>query len=145
MKALFLALTFLGAPLSAQQGFDVSVTEACMADALGYEEQQYCVGAAARQCMEYLEDSQGFAGCAGAEAAWWEARINGSFARISSAANEEQANALAKMQAAWLAYRDEICAFEQVFGAGEAVSEAECLLWKTGDQAVFLEDYLPRN
>ncbi len=147
MRHLPLALTLAAAPLAAQQGFDISATEACMAEAYGYEERQYCVGAAARQCMEYLGDSEGLARCAAQETAWWETRMAASVTRISAddSLSATQVDALAKMQAAWRAYVDESCAFELAFGADHAASLAECLLWKTGDQAVLLEDYLPRN
>ena len=139
-----LALLLAG-PLHAQEGFDISLTVACMEDAITYEERQYCVGSAARQCMEYLGDSEGMARCAGAEAAWWETRMNATFETIFKGAevSADQATALARMQAAWRAYRDESCDFEQAFGAGQATSKAECLLWMTGDQAVYLEDYVP--
>ena len=140
-----MSAVLLGSPVAAQEGFDISITASCMEDAISYEERQYCVGSAARQCMEYLGDSEGMARCAAAETAWWEARMNANFEMIFKGAevDADQAKALARMQVAWLAYRDESCAFEQAFGAGQAASKAECLLWMTGDQAVYLEDFMP--
>jgi len=147
MKKVILALLLFAPPLAAQQGFEINITENCMADAISYEERQYCVGAAARQCMEYLGDTAGLARCAGAEAMWWEARVNVNVERISQdeSLTSVQVEALTRMQAAWQDYRDASCAFEQAFAEEQTASEAECLLWRTGDQAVLLEDYLPRN
>lgn len=142
-RALALAL-LMARPAAAQEVFDISATETCMNEAISFEERQYCVGASARICMEYLGGSEAMARCAAEETAWWMARMDVTLGRIATAENVSaaQGEALARMQAAWLGYRDESCAFEQAFGSGEAASESECLLWKTGDQAVLLEDYI---
>lgn len=144
---IWAAIWLLAAPVMAQEVFDISATEACMNEAISFEERQYCVGASTRICMEYLGDSEAMARCATQETAWWDMRMDATLGQITKAerVSAGQAEALARMQAAWVNYRDESCAFEQAFGAGEAASQAECMLWKTGDQAVLLEDYIIGN
>jgi len=137
--------TLLAGPATAQNAFDISGTEACMQEAISFEERQYCVGASARNCMENLGEAADMAFCAGQEVEWWEARMNANLQDISGwpELSAAQRSALERMQAAWLAYRDESCAFQQIFGGGQGSQEAECRLWMTGDQAVYLEDYVP--
>jgi len=144
MRVLFCLLLFTG-PIAAQDVFDIEITAACMEEANSYEERQYCVGASTRRCSEHLEDPIMAVMCAKSETIWWEAQIATLVQTISRSAetNEAQAKALARMQADWLRYRDNSCAFEQAFGAGQAAPEVDCLLWMTGDQAVYLFEYAP--
>ncbi len=133
----------LAGPLAAQEGgFDIGATADCMEEALTSEERRFCVGAATRQCIDYAADPALAESCARQETAWWESRMAAVQQEIAASADAAQAGALMRVQAAWLDYRDSSCAFEQAFGAAE-ISEAECLLWLTGDHAVYLEDYLP--
>lgn len=138
-------MLLLAGPVVAQDTFDISFTAACMEDAITSEERSFCVGASTRQCIEHLGDPAVVLACAQAETAWWSERMATVFKQISRSAevDADQAKALAQMQAAWLAYRNTSCAFERAFGAEQGLVETECLLWMTGDQAVYLEDYMP--
>ena len=137
----------LGSPVAAQEGFDISVTEACMEDALTYEERQYCVGSAARQCMEYYGNSESMARCAVAEIAWWEARAGMSIRQImmEDTENVELATAILRMHVTWKDLSDRQCAFEQLIGAQQGENKSECLLRMTGEQALYLENFVPRK
>ncbi len=144
MRVLWVFLLLAG-PLAAQDAFDIGATKACMENAISHEERQYCVGASSRGCMEHLEDMAGMARCAVQETAWWEARMDENIRLISEGteADTAQVKALLRMQAAWGAYRESHCAFEQAFAFEPEAVQAECMLWLTGDQAVYLEDYVP--
>ena len=158
--ALTLALT-LATPLAAQskdQGglrFDPGPTQACL-DGGGWRD---CIGVAMQACIDATpggNSTVGMAGCANAEAEWWDARLNAEYQALMTrerAADDEWmpipgqaprpsgAESLRAAQRAWIAWRDATCAYEELQwwgGTGASGAGAGCRLYLTGEQVLRL-------
>lgn len=139
--------------------FSPAATEACLAAALVDEtDPAACIGRAAEACMSENEGGGSTAGmnfCMGAEADWWDARLNAAY-KVLMAQNEvtdsemadpgsaapRMAPALRAMQRAWIAYRDATCAYEVTWwggGTGGGPAWASCIMDLTARQTLRLE------
>lgn len=167
----FLALALAGGlaavapvqPAAAQDAavFSPAATEACLANAGPGPAAEGCAGLSAARCM--ADTPQGDTTycmilCFGAEADWWDARLNASYAKRMKAERATDAEmaamgrqgpsaaeALRDMQRAWITFRDARCAYEAVqwmggSGAGPAV--AACHMRETARQTLIIEQTL---
>lgn len=148
---------------AAQEGavFSPDATLACLAEAAPGLPSEACAGRAAARCMADTpqgDTTYGMILCFGAEAEWWDARLNASYARRLAAERAIDADlaamgrkgasaeeALRQMQRAWIPFRDARCAYEAVqwlggSGAGPAV--AACHMRETARQTLIIEQVL---
>jgi uncharacterized protein YecT (DUF1311 family) len=162
MIRLALVLTLLATPLAAQSKgedeglrFDPGPTMACL-DRGGWRD---CIGLAMMACIEGTpggNSTAGMAGCANAEAEWWDARLNAEYQALM--ADERAADAewqpipglaprpsgvetLRAAQRAWIAWRDATCTYEELQwwgGTGASGAGAGCRLYLTGEQVLRL-------
>ena len=117
-----------------------------------------CIGTAAEACMVTNEGGGSTAGmgfCLGAEAGWWDDRLNAAYKALvvaHTALDAEMADlgsaaprrvpALRDMQRAWIAFRDAACEYEVTGwggGTGGGPAWAGCILDMTARQALRLE------
>ena len=138
--------------------FDARLTQACL-DQGGWRD---CIGIAAQACMNKTPGGLSTAGmviCNGAEADWWDARLNVEYRALMERLRAEDAawqpvpdmpprpsgaEGLRAVQRAWIAYRDATCAFEQARwwgGTGASVAGAGCRLRLTAEQVLALVSY----
>jgi uncharacterized protein YecT (DUF1311 family) len=136
--------------------FEPAPTEACLAAAPA--DLASCIGHAADACM--LENPQGettmgMGFCLSREWEWWDARLNVAYAALMElhAAGDARARAeglevpsvaeaLRRMQRAWIAYRDASCDYERAQwsgGTGGGPATAACLMQHTGVRTLELE------
>ncbi|KUF09104.1 lysozyme inhibitor LprI family protein [Pseudoponticoccus marisrubri] len=157
LKPMLAALTVLGTPLAAQElVFAPDATLTCMGNNDGFE--QVCIGLAAEQCMADTpggDSTVGMGGCLGAEADWWDGRLNAAYqARLAEAQQADadaaeygytappQEETLRAMQRAWIAFRDAKCAWAGALwggGTGQGPAMADCRMTTTAEQALYLE------
>lgn len=152
---LVLALTLLATPAAAQDlVFDGSRIAACYSNVFG-NEARACIGAEAERCMTETPggtSTAGMSGCLSLEHDWWDARLNAVYAEVRAAARDmdatageyapSQADALVAMQRAWIAFRDERCAYERSWwggGTGGGPATMACLMQMTAEQVIYLE------
>ena len=160
MKALWLsaALSLGIAPALAQE---VPLDETLIRQCLRGGGDAQCIGVAVEPCIAGLGGYSTVAhqACARAELAWWDGLLNEAYgtamarARDSDAANATEirasvrpsdADALRRMQRAWIAFRDAACGYEALQwwgGTGASGAEAECLMRMTGEQALALQGF----
>ncbi|WP_424941793.1 lysozyme inhibitor LprI family protein [Aliiroseovarius crassostreae] len=160
--AAIFALTCAGAPALAQDvtySFDATVT--CLAEKGDSGEAHQCFGAAANACMESTEygwSTAGMVQCLDAEVNDWDRRLNTAYGLLmkhSKAIDAEmaelgssapsQAEALRKMQRAWIPFRDASCEYERSTwggGTGGGPASLSCYLHLTAQQAWSLEQNL---
>jgi uncharacterized protein YecT (DUF1311 family) len=173
-RAHFLALVwvivgaFVGAfvgpgPGLAQDGavFSPAATEACLASAAPGLAAEACAGLSANRCMADTpqgDTTYGMILCFSAEADWWDARLNASFAARMKDARAMDADvmpmgrpvpsaamALRDMQRAWIAFRDARCAYEAALwmgGSGAGPAVGACLMRETARQTLIIEGTL---
>jgi len=155
--ALFGAAVLLATPGQAQSLiFSPLETENCF-NVGGWEDE--CVGASAYACMQNTpggDSTAGMSGCLGAEADYWDARLNMSYQRAMARARSYDADmggssapsvagAMQEMQRAWIGFRDGLCDFERSTwggGSGGGPATAECLMRATAKQTLYLENAL---
>lgn len=156
-----LILAFVAFPAVAQElPFSPAATEACLAMAESPGARLDCVGASAEACRsrDGISSEFAIAVCYGAEADYWEARLNTAYRTLMAleyGATEERrtagilapdtALALQDMQRAWSPYRDAACWYEfATFGGepGGGPANARCLMQVTARQAMALEAQL---
>lgn len=120
-----------------------------------------CIGASADECMMNTEGGDttaGMGGCLDAERAYWDARLNAAYGARMTAAREadaeakaggwtapSQAEALREMQRAWIPFRDARCGYAAALwsgGTGAGPATLGCLMLTTGEQALYLENYV---
>ncbi|GAA4223666.1 uncharacterized protein YecT (DUF1311 family) [Sagittula marina] len=160
MKALIMALAVLPVGALAQDvTFSPEATMQCLMEDPGAGVS--CIGASADKCMEDTDGGDstvGMGGCLDAERAYWDTRLNAAYgARMkeAKAADAEakaggwsapsQADALREMQRAWIPFRDARCTYAAALwsgGTGAGPAATGCLMLTTGEQALYLENYV---
>lgn len=149
-KAIFCVAVACGATAVAAQepAFRIDATENCLQEAVGQAERVACIGAASHACLSDPDNGGGsFVGsfCYQEESNYWDSRLNASYQVIMADAKVDSpalADALLKLQRAWIVYRDARC--QAVFdawgeGTGRSPAYAECLMRMTAEQTLFLE------
>ena len=137
--------------------FSPDATVDCLADASDHGAREACIGRAAEACYsrEGIYSNFAIGVCFGAEADYWDARLNTAYAtligtEIALAEDLEKdgvfapdaVTALRDMQRAWMPFRDAACWYEVTTwggGSGSGPASAECLMHMTGRQALALE------
>ena len=156
---LVVALGMVPGLAGAQVVFSPEGTMQCMMENPGMEVS--CVGVSADECMADTEgggSTAGMSGCLDAELTYWDARLNAAYgARLTAAkaADAEakaggwtappQEEALRAMQRAWIAFRDARCEYAASLwggGTGGGPAAIGCLMLTTGEQALYLENYV---
>ncbi|SNX70266.1 uncharacterized protein DUF1311 [Cereibacter ovatus] len=162
-----LSLLLIAAPLAAVAQpipFDPAKTEACLAAKKTPAERSACIGVAAAQC---LRDTPGAteveeATCLATETNWWRDRMapaydramkeaalrDVEFAKSISQGGSRMTDDLELMQAAWKDWSEKRCFFEAMRRRGKAdrmVVAADCMMRRTAEQALLLEDVTDRK
>lgn len=147
------------APAVAQDiSYDFSKTTSCLAEKGNDGEAHQCFGDAAADCMEQSAGGWSTAGmikCLGAEVQDWDKRLNTAYGilmtrlkaddaemRALGSAAPSRADALKKMQRAWIPFRDSSCEYERSHwagGTGGSPASLSCYLTLTATQAWSLE------
>ncbi len=155
----FVFLTAL--PTHAQElVFSMRATDDCIGDVRPGAEAA-CVGRSAEQCMIDSEgggSNLGASACYGKELEAWDARLNDWYAEALREAREADADmegmsftppsqeeALRQMQRAWITFRDAKCEHVASLyqgGTGAGPASAECQMYETGAQAIYLRRLL---
>lgn len=157
MKAL-ITFTFLAQTVGAQElPFTPAATESCLAGAASLSVRDGCVGKSAEACYsaEGVHSSYAIGVCFGAEADYWDTRLNEVYTalldaetamhddmRAIGATVPDAAAALRDMQRTWIHFRDAACWYEYTTwggGTGGGPANAECLMHVTARQALELE------
>ena len=158
MRAGALLLIGLAAPLAAQaQGagvdFDPAPLESCLSNA---GDPAACIGKAAENCIGVDASPTDRRACYDAERALWSDRAAtalDSLRRAAAASDAAQIVAgkspsglqgaqLGEAEAAWARYRDGACAYGAALqGAGVEADEARCLMRKTAEHALELQNW----
>ena len=132
--------------------FSTWQTEHCFENG-GWEEE--CVGASARVCMENTpggDSTYGMSGCLNAEWQYWDGRLNAAYRGAMARARAFDVDnggfgasvedAMRQMQRAWIPFRDAQCDYEMSTwggGTGGGPAVAECLMYATANQTLYLE------
>ncbi|EBA08706.1 lysozyme inhibitor LprI family protein [Sagittula stellata] len=130
--------------------FSPQDTADCVASGQPFEG---CIGAAAETCMERNGSATVvMSACYDKEAQWWDSRLNAIYSDVMAQARDmdtengehapSQADALRRMQRAWIDYRDETCSYEaSQWGGGTGAGPAfnACLMRMTAEQSHYLE------
>ena len=137
--------------------FTPDATVDCLAEAPDRGAREACIGKAAEACYsrEGVYSNYAIGVCFGAEADYWDARLNTAYAALIGAeialAEEMKKDgvhapdtvaALRDMQRFWVPFRDAACWYEFTTwggGSGGGPANAECLMHMTGRQALALE------
>ncbi|MDA5094072.1 DUF1311 domain-containing protein [Aliiroseovarius sp. KMU-50] len=157
--AIICALTCVGAPALAQDviySFDATVN--CLAEKGEEGEAHQCFGTSANACMETTDggwSTLGMVQCLDAELKDWDRRLNTAYGLLMKHSKEvdaemaewgssapSQAEALRKMQRAWIPFRDASCEYERSTwggGTGGGPASLSCFLHLTAQQAWSLE------
>lgn len=157
MRAL-ICMFFLACPAMAQDlPFSPAATEDCLAQAADRGAREACIGRSAEACYsrEGVYSNYVIGVCFGAEADYWDVRLNTVYAALIRAETDmlkemqaaeatvpDTVTALREMQRAWIPYRDAACWYEYTTwggGSGGGPANAECLMHLTGRQALELE------
>ncbi len=150
LLAMPVAVTLPVGALAQDLSFSPQVTADCVSSGQPFEE---CIGAAAEDCMERNGSATVvMSACYGAETDWWDARLNEIYSGVMAEAKgmvrvhgehaPSQAEALRRMQRAWIAYRDETCSYEaSLWGGGTGSGPAfnACLMRMTAEQGRYLD------
>ncbi len=138
-----------------EPSFDPAPTAECLAAGEGAA----CIGRAARACWGDDPVTMTVGLCFGEEHAWWEARMAAARAALKErdiawdlgqrehdfpSEAFEQGKAA---QAAFLAYREERCAYVAAIwgpGSGSGPAWAECMMRATAEHVLWLEDWIER-
>jgi len=136
-------------------------TESCL-DGLGdTDDPGDCIGASATACMEATEggwSTVGTGACLDAERVYWDQRLNVAYRALMEKKLADDAEladlgyssasltvTLRDMQRAWIGFRDAACAYERAQwtgGSGAGPATLSCLMYRTGEQALYLESNL---
>ena len=157
-SALLLACALLAGQVGAQEGFDPSATETCLAKAASVAEAEACAGAAAEMCMTTMPggtSTVGMSNCLHYEAQYWEQRLETAYqavlagARVWDAQRDDmgahvpsRVAPLEEMHVAFAALRQARCAYERALwggGSGGGPAWVSCELKMTARQALYLE------
>jgi uncharacterized protein YecT (DUF1311 family) len=158
-RALIGAALLAADPGLAGPAFDPAPTATCVAaaeaasPARGGHGVLDCAGLAAQACMAAPGGGStlGMRTCLEAELAYWQDRLDAAQVARAAATTGEGAEADARiaarlqaMQAAWAAFRDAACLYEQaqwLGGSGAGPATAACHLRETARQALRLEGW----
>ncbi|PFG62776.1 uncharacterized protein DUF1311 [Thioclava sp. ES.031] len=158
MRAGALLLIGLAAPLAAQaQGtgadFDPAPLESCLSSA---DDPASCIGKAAEHCIGDDASAPERRACYDAERALWSDRAATALDSLRQAAAASdaaqivagkspsglQGAQLGEAEAAWARYRDGACAYGAALqGEGSEAEEARCLMRKTAEHAIELQNW----
>ncbi len=157
MRAL-ICLAFLAVPAAAQElPFSPEATEACLEVAEDRGAREACIGRSAEACYsrEGVYSNYAVGICYGAEADYWDVRLNTAYLALIRAETDmlaemnkigatvpDTVTAMREMQRAWIPFRDAACWYEYSTwggGSGGGPANAECLMHQTGRQALVLE------
>ncbi len=155
---LLATLALLAGPALAQDiPFSPEATESCLAGAEDALAREGCIGKAADACMEAPggDTTYGMGFCLNAEYEFWDGRLNAAYQKLMASEEEaaaelkdlgsaapSPAEALRKMERAWVAYRDAACEYEYSQwggGTGGGPASVGCMLNLAGRQALALE------
>ncbi len=151
-RVLCWPLLWAATGLAAQEPtFRAEPLEACLQETVERAERFACIGAASDACLSEPANRGGSyveSFCYDRERAYWDDRLNSSYARIMADATADDpalADALRDMQRAWITYRDARC--QAVFdawgdGTGRSPALMACLMQVTAEQTLFLEGRL---
>ena len=91
------------------------------------------------------ESTMGMIDCLGAELKIQDARLNAAYGKAAADLTPEQKSKLQAAQRAWIAFRDADCASmqDQDWGTLSRVEANDCLLRRTVERTLELEDYPP--
>ena len=118
-----------------------------------------CIGLAVAPCEQrfYAAGHPPKSACLHDEYEWWDVQLNRAYQVLMKETKQADAvdknrifsdvDSLRQMQRAWLGYRDATCHFSYLrFGGGTAgpAGKAECLLFLTGRQTLFLTSFTVR-
>lgn len=160
MRLLLFVLLFAFPALAQDLPFSPKETEACLAGAESPGAREDCIGLSAEACYsaEGVYSNYAIGVCFGAEADYWDERLNAAYRALLEVETErvEEANeygfaapdtvkALRDMQRAWIPFRDAACWYEYTTwggGSGGGPANAQCLMHVTGAQALELETRL---
>lgn len=151
----FIPLICLATASWADPVFDAANLTDCLTDAQVLSERRACIGAAADRCMQSDGGSTtiGMGYCLDQEWSVWDARLNAAYAALRNSYKTDDTKqseaplwpALQHMQRAWIDYRDATCDFEARHwgqGTGRGPAYTSCLMVLTGQQALYLEDWV---
>ena len=158
IRLLLVALLGPGA-VWADEVFDPAPVEACLEGAASRGEALDCVGRGARACWEAEGSSAPIivGPCLGAENAYWEARMAAALEELRDRAGQTDADhgglgrpasaveSLDGAQAAWESFRDAACDYVTAVwgpGSGQGPAWMACVLQRTAEQALWLEERL---
>ncbi|MDA7426585.1 lysozyme inhibitor LprI family protein [Thalassococcus lentus] len=155
-----LAAIFCSGPLFAQDlVFSPTETEICLHQNPGAESS--CIGLSAEQCMVDTDgggSTVGMGACLDQELQYWDTRLNAAYqARLAEAKAADkdakdygytappQEENLRAMQRAWIGFRDARCDYARSLwggGTGGGPAAIGCLMHTTGEQALYLEQFV---
>lgn len=160
MKSLIFMM-LLATPVAAQElTFSPEATETCLAGAADNGARETCVGTSAEACYspEGVYSNYAIGVCYGAEADYWDNRLNAAYTALMTVETEmlaemneigatvpDTVSALRDMQRAWIPFRDAACWYEYTTwggGSGGGPANAACLMHVTARQALELESRL---
>lgn len=136
------ALLLLVAPSAAQPAADMAAITSCLDKG---DARKSCIGLIANPCLEIAENQTtvGMVQCEAREAAVWDRLLNIEYQRLLKLLDAEQQAALRKGQRAWIAYRDERCAFYHILIRGTMAQPigAGCVARMTAERVLDLMGY----
>ncbi|ULB11641.1 lysozyme inhibitor LprI family protein [Cereibacter azotoformans] len=167
MPRLALILMMLAAPasLTAQPiPFHPEKIEDCLSGKKAGPQREACIGLAADLCRRETKGATEVeaAACMAAEANWWRDRMGNAyeaamkeaalrdveFAKSISQGAPRMTEDLEKMQEAWKDWSEKRCFFEAMRRRGKPdrmVVASECLMRRTAEEALLLEDVAARK
>lgn len=107
-----------------------------------------CLGVVSDPCEDVPENgsTMSLAECARRELRVWEERLNTAYkAWIAKCGSASNCAGRRKLERAWLAYRDELCARQEPSGTIEIVEGSECMLGATARQAIWIEQQIAES
>ncbi len=157
LLSVTLALAAATAGFAQEPGFSSAATQACLYQEGEDGAPRKCIGLSAELCISAPAGSTtvGMGYCFDRELKFWDQRLNASYKKLRSAARAmdaemkeigasapSQANTLRDMQRAWIVWRDAACDYERSLwggGTGGGPATLSCLMYRTAEQALFLE------
>ncbi|MEF3365705.1 lysozyme inhibitor LprI family protein [Methylocystis sp. 9N] len=104
-----------------------------------------CIGVVSDPCQDVPDNgsTMGLAECARRELRVWEERLNAAYkAWMAKCGGASICAGRRKLERAWLAYRDELCARQEPSGTIAIIEGSECMKSATAEQAIWLEQQI---